>query len=204
MESIRERFRIGTWHLEQWDMNETWAQEMRQDWSRPWVFLATPSLHTDEPGTCPPGGQILELATTANYDYFRELRDRDIRAYRRQKKEVEDKLIDIVERHHVPNLRKHIALHVAGSPTTNEDFCWAPRGHSYGQHLTPLNMGLGRLKSKTPWKNFHWCNAASGYPGVNGTIGTGMELYMRLTGDLFWNPRDTPTTATLHRQLMGR
>ncbi len=139
--------RHNTWHLEQWDMNETWAQEMRQDWSRPWVFMATPSLHTDQPGTCPPGTQILELATTANYDYFRELRNRDLRAYRRQKKEVEDKLIDIVERRHVPNLRKHIVLHLAGSPTTNEDFCWAPRGHSYGQHLTPVNMGLGRLKA---------------------------------------------------------
>jgi all-trans-retinol 13,14-reductase len=193
----------NTWHLEQWDMNQTWAEEMRQDWSRPWVFMATPSLHTNEPGTTPPGGQILELATTANYDYFRDLRNRDIRAYRKQKKEVEDKLIDIVEQHHVPNLRKHIVLHVAGSPTTNEDFCWAPRGHSYGQHLTPINMGLGRLKARTPWKNFYWCNAASGYPGVNGTIGTGISLYMQLTGDRFWNPRDTPDTATLHRQLLG-
>jgi len=196
--------RHNTWHLEQWNMNTTWAEAMRQDWSRPWVFMATPSLHTEEPGTCPPGSQILELATTANYDYFRDLRSRDLRAYRKKKKEVEDILIDIVERHHVPNLRKHIVLHLAGSPTTNEDFCWAPRGHSYGQHLTPKNMGLGRLKAETPWKNFYWCNAASGYPGVNGTIGTGMELYMKLTGDRFWNPRDTPDTATLHRQLLGR
>jgi phytoene dehydrogenase-like protein len=195
--------RHNTWHLEQWDMNQTWDQEMRQDWSHPWVFMATPSLHTDEPGTTPPGGQILELATTANYDYFRELRDRDIRAYRRQKKDVEDRMIDIVEQRHVPDLRKHIVLHVAGSPTTNEDFCWAPRGHAYGQHLTPANMGLGRLKAKTPWKNFYWCNAASGYPGVNGTIGTGMELYMQLTGDRFWKGSDTPDTATLHRQLLG-
>ena len=62
-------------------------------------------------------------------------------------------------------------------------------------------MGLGRLKALTPWKNFYWCNAASGYPGVNGTIGTGMELYMRLTGDRFWNPHDTTDTPTLHRQL---
>jgi phytoene dehydrogenase-like protein len=195
--------RHNTWHLEQWDMNETWAEAMRQDWSRPWVFLATPSLHTDEPGTCPPGGQILELATTANYDYFKALRDRDRRAYRQKKKEVEDRLIDIVERHHVPGLRKHIALHLSGSPTTNEDFCRAPRGHAYGQHLTPANMGRGRLKAKTPWANFFWCNAASGYPGVNGTIGTGMELYMQLTGDRFWNPRETPDTATLHAQLRG-
>ncbi len=196
--------RHNTWHLEQWDMNQIWDEAMRQNWSRPWVFMATPSLHTPEPGTTPPGGQILELATTANYDYFRELRTRDLREYRKQKKALENRLIDIVEQHHVPDIRKHIALHVAGSPTTNEDFAWAPRGHSYGQHLTPANMGLGRLKAPTPWKNFFWCNAASGYPGVNGTIGTGMELYMRLTGDRFWNPQETPDTAALHRQLRGR
>lgn len=184
--------RHNTWHLEQWSLNDTWDQALRADWSRPWMFLATPSLHTSEPGTCPPDCQILELATAADYDHFRALRENDPRAYRAEKKKVEDRLIDLVEEHYVPNLRKHIVLHVAGSPTTNEDFCWAPRGHAYAQHLTPQNMGLGRLKAQTPWENFRWCNAASGYPGVNGTVGTGMQLYMDLTGDRFWNPAEEP------------
>ncbi|MCA9794831.1 MAG: NAD(P)/FAD-dependent oxidoreductase [Candidatus Eremiobacteraeota bacterium] len=180
--------RHNTWHLEQWDLNQTWDEAMRSDWSKPWMFMATPSLHTPEEGTTPPGGQILELATGADYDHFRRLRESDPKAYRAEKKKVEQKLIDLVEAHHVPDLRQHIALHVAGSPTTNEDYCYAPRGHAYGQHLTPENMGLGRLRAQTPWKNFFWCNAASGYPGVNGTIGTGMQLYMDLTGDRFWDP----------------
>lgn len=175
--------RHNTWHLEQWDLNQTWKEALNADWSRPWLFMATPSLHTPETGTCPPGGQILELATAADYGHFRRLRDRDPKAYRKEKKKVEQRLIDLVEEHHLPKIRDHIALHVAGSPTTNEDYCRAPRGHAYGQELRPDNMGLGRLRSRTPWENFFWCNAASGYPGVSGTIGTGIQLYQELTGD---------------------
>ncbi|MBT9588079.1 NAD(P)/FAD-dependent oxidoreductase [bacterium] len=191
----------NTWHLEQWDLNQTWDQELHQNWTAPWAFLATPTLHTPEAGTSPSDGQILELATTANYDYFRSLKESNRAAYVAQKKAVRDRLIEIVEQYHVPDLRKYLSLRVTGSPTTNEDFCWAPRGHAYGQHLTPENMGAGRLRSTTPWKNFFWCNAASGYPGVNGTIGTGMQLYMDLTGDHFFEAGDVPDTQTMHRQL---
>lgn len=180
--------RHNTWHLEQWDLNQTWTEALAGDWSRPWVFMATPTLHTDEGGTCPPGEQILELATAADYQRFRTLKEQDPSAYLAAKREVYERLLDVVEAHHVPHLRDHIALHVSGSPTTNEDFCWAPRGHAYAQALTPKNLGLGRLKSATPWKNFFWCNAASGYPGVCGTVGTGMRMYMELTGDRFYEP----------------
>ncbi len=193
--------RFNTWHLEQWDLNQTWKQALEQNWERPWMFLATPTLHTPEGGNSPADGQVLELATAANYDYFRQLKNGDPAAYVAEKKALRDRLLDLVERHYVPDLRKHLKLRVTGSPTTNEDFCWAPRGHAYGQHLTPKNMGLARLRSRTPWKNFYWCNAASGYPGVNGTIGTGMQLYMDLTGDRFFDPRRIPDTETLHRQL---
>lgn len=175
--------RHNTWHLEQWDMDRAWDESMAGDWSRPWMFLATPSLHTSVAGTTPPGGQILELATSASYDQFRELFDTDRRAYLKKKNEVRDRLIDLAEQRYIPSLRKHVVLKVAGSPTTNEAFCLAPRGNAYGQDLVPGNMGTGRLRAQTPWKNFFWCNASSGYPGVHGTIGTGMRLYMDLTGD---------------------
>ncbi len=115
-------------------MNATRAQEMRQDWSRPWVFMATPSLHTDQPGTCPPGAQMLELATTANYDYFRELRDRDQRADRPKTKEVEDRLI----------------RHRGAVPPSEPAQAHSPaRG----------GLCLGRLKALTPWKNFYCCSS---------------------------------------------
>jgi phytoene dehydrogenase-like protein len=196
--------RHNVWYLGQWDVNRIWRDAMAGDWSRPWMFMATPTLHTPEPGTAPPGGSILELATGASYDAFRRLRQADRRAYLRAKNAVRDRLMDLVEQHFVPGLRRHVVVKVAGSPTTNEAFCMAPRGNSYGQHLTPANMGLGRLRARTPWENFFWCNAASGYPGVNGTIATGMHLYMDLTGDRFFDPSRVPSTRELHTYVQRR
>ena len=72
-----------------------------------------------------------------------------------------------------------------GSPMTNEDFCLAPYGNAYGSTMTPKQMGIGRLKAPTPWPNFWWCNASSGYAGIAGTLHTGVQLYMDLTGDEF-------------------
>ncbi|MBN9419707.1 MAG: NAD(P)/FAD-dependent oxidoreductase [Candidatus Eremiobacteraeota bacterium] len=172
--------RHNTWHLEQWDMNRTWDEAMGGDWSRPWMYMATPTLQTDEPGT-----QMLELATAANYDFFYGLKQLNAGDYRRKKMEVENRLIDLVEAHYVPNLRKHIKLHLTGSPSTRE-----ARGPAYG-----------RLKSRTPWQNFFWCSATNGYPGVNGTVGTGMQLYMELTGDHFWNPAQAPESNSLAGSL---
>ena len=171
------------WYLDQWDVDRIWQEALAGDWSRPWMFLASPTLHTGDPRNTPPGGQVLELATGADYGMFRALKDSDTRGYLHLKNRIRDRLLDLAEEHFVPDLRRYIKVKVTGSPTTNEDFCGAPRGHAYAQALTPKNMGLGRLKAATPWKNFYWCNAASGYAGVNGTIGTGMQLYTDLTGD---------------------
>lgn len=163
--------RHNTWHLEQWDMNRTWDEALGGDWSRPWMFMATPSLHG--------GSQVLELATAANYDFFHGLKQLNVGDYHRKKSEVENRLIDLAEAHHIPNLRKHIRVRVGGS---------ARRSLAYGQHLTPANLGLGRPKTRTPWANFFWCNAASGLPGIGESVSTGMGLYIELTGDRFWNP----------------
>lgn len=194
----------NVWYLDQWDVDRIWREALAGDWNHPWMFMATPTLHTADPANAPPGGQILELATGADYGMFRALKDRDPRQYVRLKNRVRDRLLDLVEEKFVPGLRRHIAVQVTGSPTTNEDFCGAPRGHAYAQHLTPANMGLGRLKAATPWSNFYWCCAASGYAGVNGTIGTGMQLYMDLTGDRFDELSRIPATAELHRLIRAR
>jgi len=104
----------------------------------------------------------------------------------RKKQELAEYFIDMVEKDHIPNLRKHIVVKVVGSTTTNEDFVMAPRGNAYGSTMVPGNMGLKRLKAKTPFKNFFWCNASSGYAGFYGTVNTGVSLYMNLTGDRFY------------------
>jgi all-trans-retinol 13,14-reductase len=139
---------------------------------------------TESSRDCPEDCQIVEFLTVANYDYFRQLREGDRKAYRQKKQEILDSILDVVEKHYVPNFRKHMVFHITGSPTTNERFCWCPKGNSYGSILTPRNMGLGRLNHETSLDHFYFCNASSGYPGFAPTVWTGALLYQRLSGDV--------------------
>jgi phytoene dehydrogenase-like protein len=133
---------------------------------------------------CPEGCQIIEFLTVANYDYFKQLKDTDVKAYRQKKAEILDAILDVVEKHYIPNIRNHLDFKITGSPTTNERYCWCPKGNSYGSNLTPGNMGIGRLNYQTSLKNLYFCNASSGYPGFAPTFWTGASLYQKLSGDV--------------------
>lgn len=191
---------FNTWHLEQWDMNKTWEEELQGNFENPWFFMSTPTLHHSSEGVAPEGGQILEVATVVSYEYFKKLKDQSYQAYSQAKTALTKKLLDLVEEKYIPELRKHIAVQVVGSPTTNEDFCLAPFGNSYGSYLTPSNVNWRRLKAKTPFKNFFWCNASSGYAGIHGTVSTGVQLYMDLTGNRFYDSTLAPSTE----EVLGR
>ena len=181
------------WHLTQWDMNKMWEEEAKGDFSNPWWFMSTPTTHSSYPGTVPEGGHILEVATFTDYNLFKEAQEKSYSDYLKLKKSIADRLIELVEKYHIPDLKEHIALKVVGSPTTSEDFVNAPLGNAYGSLMSPKQMALGRLKAKTPWKNFFWCNASSGYAGIYGTVHTGVQLYMDLTGDKFYNSSKSPS-----------
>lgn len=187
------------WHLEGWDMNEMWKKMLAGDYSEPWIYMGTPNLHSSAPGIAPPGYSILEVGTLGGYDYFKKLRglgDKG-KAYQEEKTRIRDILLRIIREKYIPDLNERLVLKVAGSPTTNEHFVRAPRGNAYGQHLTPENMGAGRLKAHTPFSNLFWCNASSGYGGIDGTTGTGVKLYMDLTGDIFYRPENKPSDDKL-------
>ncbi len=179
---------FGKWNLSHTghqDINEAFAQMYEHnDFSNPSFAITTPTLLTAARGDCPEDCQIVEFLTVANYDYFKQLREKDRKAYRKKKQEILDSILDVVEKHYVPNFRKHLVFHITGSPTTNERFCWCPDGNSYGSKLTPRNMGLGRLNHETSLKQFYFCNASSGYPGFAPTFWTGALLYQRLSGDV--------------------
>lgn len=193
---------FNTWQLFQWDMNQIWREAMEEHrFDRPWLFISTPTLHSTAPGVAPEGGHIMELLTLASYDHLKGLQAQSYTAYSHAKHAIAERLIDLVERHHVPGLREAIEVQVVGSPVTHEDFCLATRGNAYGSYLTPHQLGLSRLKAETPFPNLHWCNASSGYAGVNGTIGTGMRLYMDLTGDRFYDFAAAPTDEELIARL---
>jgi all-trans-retinol 13,14-reductase len=166
------------------DLNEAFEQMYeKNDFSNPSFAITTPTLLTSEHRDCPEDCQIIEFLTVANYNYFKQLKDTDRKAYRQKKEEILDSILDVVEKHYIPNLRDHLVFKITGSPTTNEHFCGCPSGNSYGSSLTPRNMGLGRLNHQTSLKNFYFCNASSGYPGFAPTFWTGAILYQRLSGD---------------------
>lgn len=174
----------NTFHTGDADLNQAFDRMYYQhDFSNPSFAITTPTLLTTEHRDCPEDCQIIEFLTVANYEYFKNLKATDPKAYRQKKTEIFDSIVKVVELNYIPNLREHLVFNITGSPTTNEDFCWCPEGNSYGSSLTPKNMGIGRLKSETSLKNFYFCNASSGYPGFAPTFWTGASLYQKLSGD---------------------
>lgn len=193
---------FNIWHLEDWDMNDMWKKMAAVNFEKPWVFMSTPTLHTKEGGTTPgPDCQILELASYTEYQPFKDAQEKSYADYVKLKLKTADKMIDIVEKKYVPNLRKHIVVKTIGTSTTNEDFVLTPFGNAYGSDMTPDQVSLNRLKAKTPFENFFWCNASSGWAGMYGTVSTGMSLYMDLTGDRFYDPSRSPSDEEIFKTL---
>jgi all-trans-retinol 13,14-reductase len=175
---------FNVWHYPHQDLNRIYDDQLlRHDLSNPWLFLSTPTLHSSEPGLCPPGDQILEVATACDYAYFEKLRREDRRTYNREKKKLGETVLDILEDRYVPHIRDHLAFRLSGSPTTNQRYCWAPAGNAYGAALTPANVGLRRKPWKTSLENLWMVNATAGLPSVAGAIGAGMKLHRMLDGD---------------------
>lgn len=168
----------NVWHYPHGDLNRIYDdQRADTDLRDPWLFLSTPTLHSDAPGLCPEGHQILVAATSTDYTPWAALRAFDRRAYNRKKKRAVDVMIDTIERNYVPELRRHLTMRVAGSPATNARFCRAPWGNAYGAALTPAHVGLGRKPHKSALDNLWLANATAGYPSVAGAIGAGMTLF---------------------------
>jgi all-trans-retinol 13,14-reductase len=175
----------NTFHTGHHDLNEAFYQMYEQhDFSNPSFAITTPTLMAEEQSDCPEGCQIIEFLTVANYDYFKTLKETNKKDYRRKKAEILDSILDVIEEKYIPDFRKYVVFKITGTPTTNERFCWCPKGNSYGSSLTPRNMGIGRLNYQTSLKNFYFCNASSGYPGFAPTFWTGAILYQYLSGDL--------------------
>ncbi|BAZ48882.1 FAD dependent oxidoreductase [Nostoc sp. NIES-4103] len=175
----------NTFHTGHQDLNEAFSQMYdRHDFSNPSFAITTPTLMTNYERDCPEGCQIIEFLTVANYDYFQELKQTNRKAYRQKKEEIFNSIVNVIEKNYIPDFRKYLIFKITGTPTTNERFCWCPKGNSYGSNLTPKNMGIGRLNYETSLHNFYFCNASSGYPGFAATFWTGANLYQKLSKDV--------------------
>lgn len=176
----------NVWHYPHFDINRIFHAQMEEnDLSDPGLFFSTPTLcaSAKDGAICPDGEQILEIVTLAGHAAFHEVRHRDKAEYRKRKRAIVERMLDIVEAHYVPNLRKHIVMKFAGTPTTNVRYLWAPAGNIYGSELSPKNIHFGRLKYRTPLPNLFFTGASAEFPSVGGTVLGGCRLYTHLTGD---------------------
>lgn len=172
---------FNVWHYPHADLERIYDDQLiRDDLSDPWLFLSTPTLHSPAPGLCPPGHHILEIATSCDHARWGRLRQGDRRAYNQAKKRVRETILDVLEARYIPKLRDHLAMRVCGTPSTNERFCRAPGGNSYGAALTPRHVGFARGPYRTSLDNLWMVNATAGFPSVAGTIGAGMRLHRML------------------------
>jgi all-trans-retinol 13,14-reductase len=170
----------NVWSYPHDDLDRIYAdQGERNDLSDPWLFLSTATLHSGEPGLAPPACQTLQVATHASYSEWSALRDRDPRAYRREKKRLRENLLDVIEERFIPGLRDHIDVFALGTPTTNERYVRAPHGNSYGAELTPQHVTTGRRPLQA-LENLWLVNATAGWPSVAGTVGAGSRLAHQL------------------------
>jgi all-trans-retinol 13,14-reductase len=89
---------FNVWHYPHEDINRIYDDQLRRhDLSNPWLFLSTPTLHSDAPGLCPPGDQILEVATSCDYGRFATLRRGDRRAANFEKNKIRQRNQEISE-----------------------------------------------------------------------------------------------------------
>jgi all-trans-retinol 13,14-reductase len=178
--------RSNLFHTDEPDLNVAFdAMLERGDYAKPSFALTVPTLLSEDRSDCPPGKQIIEFLTVADYERFKNLRFSNQKHYGRAKRRIFDAILDVVERDYVPKLREHIVFKMLGSPTTSERYVNSPRGNSYGSNMTPANMGAARLSWQSSVPGLYFCNATSGYAGFAGTIWTGSNLYGQLTGDGF-------------------
>ncbi len=173
--------RWNTFHCGDDDINTSFDR-MYVDhvYSNPSFAITTPGLMTEDRSDRSAGEEVVEILTVADYDYFAELLTRDRRRYLKVKRQIVDSIFDVIEDNYIPNFRQHVNFKVAGTPTTNERFCWAPNGNSYGSNMTPENISLNRLSHETSLERFYFCNASSGWPGFAGSFFNGMALSNRL------------------------
>jgi phytoene dehydrogenase-like protein len=155
----------------------------RGDYRRVSFAMTTPSLISADQTGCPAGCQLVELLTVADYDRWQVLKNSGAKVYNEKKREVFDRMVDVIERDYVPGFRDHLVFKLLGSPTTNQRYVLSPAGNSYGADLIPSQMGPRRLTHESSIPGLSFCNASAGYPGFTGTIWTGATLWEAVSGD---------------------
>lgn len=174
----------NVWHYAQDDIEACYRQQLEDNClDNPSLFISTPTLHHKQAQIAPEGCEQMIVCTQCRYEHFDRLARQSRTAYLAEKQRVSERILDQLERHYLPGLRRHLDLVEAGTPRTNEKFVLAPQGNAYGASLTPANIRLGKIDDRTPYPNLYQVGATAGVPSFAGGVHFSLLLYEKLTGD---------------------
>lgn len=192
------RYGIGSWNVWYYptgDLNRAYRDQLAGKMERPWIFLACPTMKSEEPGIAPAGHHVLEISTVCPHAPFKDLQHADPRGYSIRKRAVYQELMASL-RDLIPDVDAYIRMKVYGTPTTSEFYLGQPQGNIYGAKLIPGQVGLNRLGFRTELRNLFLVGASAGYPSVPGVIGNGMEVAAMITGAPIGSGRQAPLPLT--------
>ena len=179
-----QRYGIGNWNIWYYpteDLNQEYQQQLAGNLQHPWIFVSCPTMKSDSPGMAPAGHHVLEIVTVCSYEPFKQLHDRDLKAYKANKRQVYQDMMTSV-RDLIPDIDDYARMKVYGTPTTSEYYLGQPQGNIYGAKLIPKQVGLNRLGYMTELPNLFLVGASAGYPSVPGVISNGMDVVELITG----------------------
>jgi all-trans-retinol 13,14-reductase len=191
-----EKYGFGNWnvwHYAHDDVDRCYREQVDlRQMANPSLFISTPTLHHKEARISPDGCHQFVVCTPCAYDHFKSLQ-RNRTVYLKEKERIAQRIIDQIERHYLPDVRKHLDLVVPGTPTTNERFVLAPQGNAYGANLTPRQFNVGKVDYRTPYPNLWLVGATAGAPSFAAGVHFALLLYEKLTVDRL--PRNTGNLA---------
>ncbi len=173
--------RRNIWHHSSVDIDGEFSHEYKNDdFSRPWLFISTPSMNTDKGVLCPTGSHTMEILTFVNEGHFRRLYETNRPAFNRLKKNLTNRMLDILSAQYLPDIRKYIDELVVHTPLDVERILHSPHGNVYGMSLTPKHYNIQRITFRTPFTNLNFVGATSSYPGIMGVIRGSLDLFSYL------------------------
>ncbi|MBN1930767.1 MAG: NAD(P)/FAD-dependent oxidoreductase [Desulfobacterales bacterium] len=173
----------NVWHYPDIDINRIFRLQLEENnFNDPFLFISTPGLHKKSMISAPLDCRPMIVCTACDYNYMKRFKNQGPASYRAEKNRITELILDQIEKHYIPDLRKHIDLLVAGTPLTMERFVFAPEGNSYGANLSPQNINLGKLDYRTPYRNLFLIGATAGIPSFAGGLHYSGLLFKELTG----------------------
>ena len=150
----------------------------RHDLTNPWLFLATPTLHSDAPGLAPPVTRCSRWRRAATTRFSKRCAPR-IAARTTARRRGCGTRCSTCSRRATPRLRRHLAIHVAGTPTTNADSA-ALLGETLTARRSLRLTRAGPASPSTPRSQSVPGQRDGRLSEHRGTVASGIRLYDHL------------------------